>query len=91
VDGLHRRCVRIGVGNLPVRFDPLRAELVQCLPQASGWCAPLGSLCGLTIKKLTGPSFARARIRSSNGAPITVSLATTSTLAPTCALVSTTT
>ena len=49
----HRRRVRIGVDDLPVRVDPLAAQLGERAAQpAVGVVVLLVSLCGATIRKL---------------------------------------
>ena len=82
VGRLHRRRERIGVHDLAVGVDPLRAQLRERAAQAPVGLRARGgrSLCGATIRKLAGPCAARARTRSRSSFEITVSFATTSTL-----------
>ena len=62
LDHLHRGRVRVGVRDLPVRLDALRAERRErgAEPRSASGCSPAsGSLCGETIEERRGASAAR--------------------------------
>ena len=82
VRGLHRRGEGVGMNDLAMRVDPLRAQLRERAPHAPGRLGARGSSlsCGETMRKLAGPLAARSRIRSRSSFEMTVSFATTSTL-----------
>ena len=59
LDRLHRRGVRVGVRDLPVRVDALAAQLGQRPPQPPlglRWCAYVGSLCGADDQEARRPA-----------------------------------